>query len=175
MNTNLISVIIPVYNVEKYIDASFKSLISQTIFEKLQIIVVDDGSTDSSGKKCEELLGKYSNVEIYHNLNGGVSKARNFALDKVRGQYVTFLDPDDILESDTYEFMLNNLKEYDVDISAVDMGSIITKTSSRNICLSKSYYSDNQEQFLIDYFQDCGVFPSCCDKLFKYDVVKKLR
>ena len=170
-----ISVIIPVYNVINYIKNSLNSIINQTIFNQLQIIIVDDGSTDGSGEICDIMLSSFDNVEIYHQKNSGVSSARNFALTKVKGDYVTFFDPDDILDSDTYEYMLDGLKKHNVDIFAIDMESEITKTSLRNNRLKNNYYCKNQEQFLIDYFQDCGVFPSCCDKLFKIEILKNLQ
>ncbi|WP_410533313.1 glycosyltransferase family 2 protein [Streptococcus salivarius] len=90
------SVIIPVYNVEKYIDRCLKSIISQN-YDDLEIIVVDNGSTDSSGSICDTYANKHSNISVYHIENHGVGSARNFGLSKARGEFIYFVDSDDYL------------------------------------------------------------------------------
>ncbi|WPS47150.1 glycosyltransferase [Streptococcus sp. S5] len=90
------SVIIPVYNVEKYIDRCLKSIISQN-YDDLEIIVIDNGSTDSSGIICDTYASEYSNISVYHIENHGVGSARNFGLSKARGEFIYFVDSDDYL------------------------------------------------------------------------------
>ena len=90
------SVIIPVYNVEKYIDRCLKSIISQN-YDDLEIIVIDNGSTDSSGSICDTYAIEYSNISVYHIENHGVGSARNFGLSKARGEFIYFVDSDDYL------------------------------------------------------------------------------
>lgn len=90
------SVIIPVYNVEKYIDRCLKSIISQN-YDDLEIIVIDNGSTDSSGSICDTYASEYSNISVYHIGNHGVGSARNFGLSKARGEFIYFVDSDDYL------------------------------------------------------------------------------
>lgn len=90
------SVIIPVYNVEKYIDRCLKSIISQN-YDDLEIIVIDNGSTDSSGIICDTYASEYSNISVYHIENHGVASARNFGLSKARGEFIYFVDSDDYL------------------------------------------------------------------------------
>ncbi|MBT0897399.1 glycosyltransferase [Streptococcus infantarius subsp. infantarius] len=90
------SVIIPVYNVEKYIDRCLKSIISQN-YDDLEIIVVDNGSTDSSGSICDTYANEHSNISVYHIENHGVGSARNFGLSKARGEFIYFVDSDDYL------------------------------------------------------------------------------
>ena len=90
------SVIIPVYNVEKYIDRCLKSIISQN-YDDLEIIVVDNGSTDSSGSICDTYANENSNISVYHIENHGVGSARNFGLSKARGEFIYFVDSDDYL------------------------------------------------------------------------------
>ena len=90
------SVIIPVYNVEKYIDRCLKSIISQN-YDDLEIIVVDNGSTDSSGSICDTYANEHSNISVYHIENQGVGSARNFGLSKARGEFIYFVDSDDYL------------------------------------------------------------------------------
>ena len=90
------SVIIPVYNVEKYIDRCLKSIISH-YYDDLVIIVVDFGSTDSSGSICDTYASEYSNISVYHIENHGVGSARKFGLSKARGEFIYFVDSDDYL------------------------------------------------------------------------------
>ena len=90
------SVIIPVYNVEKYIDRCLKSIISQN-YDDLEIIVIDNGSTDSSGIICDTYASECSNISVYHIENHGVGSARNFGLSKARGEFIYFVDSDDYL------------------------------------------------------------------------------
>ena len=90
------SVIIPVYNVEKYIDRCLKSIISQN-YDDLEIIVVDNGSTDSSGSICDIYANEHSNISVYHIENHGVGSARNFGLSKAKGEFIYFVDSDDYL------------------------------------------------------------------------------
>lgn len=90
------SVIIPVYNVEKYIDRCLKSVISQR-YNDLEIIVIDNGSTDRSGSICDSYANEYANISVYHIENHGVGPARNFGLSKARGEFIYFVDSDDYL------------------------------------------------------------------------------
>ena len=90
------SVIIPVYNVEKYIDRCLKSVISQN-YDDLEIIVIDNGSTDGSGHICETYASQYDNISAYHIENHGVGPARNFGLSKAKGEFICFVDADDYL------------------------------------------------------------------------------
>ena len=102
------SVIIPVYNVEKYIDRCLKSIISQ-YYDDLEIIVIDNGSTDSSGSICDTYASEYSNISVYHIENHGVSAARNFGLAKAQGEFICFVDADDYLVGNLFSNMENQL------------------------------------------------------------------
>lgn len=113
------SVIMAVYNVEDYIVESIDSIINQDIgFENVQLILVDDGTPDNSGAICDEYAQKYDNIVVIHKENGGVSSARNAGLDVVEGQFVNFVDPDDLLTPNTltavYDFFSEHLDEVDI-------------------------------------------------------------
>lgn len=112
----LISVIIPVYNVEKCLPRCIESVLNQT-YQKLEIILVDDGSPDNSGKICDEYAKKDSRIKVVHKKNGGLSDARNKGLDIASGLYVTFLDSDDYINDNMYTVLYKNLKMYDADMS----------------------------------------------------------
>jgi len=109
------SVIIPVYNVEKYIDRCLKSIISQN-YDDLEIIVIDNGSTDSSGSICDTYASEYSNISVYHIENHGVGAARNFGLSKARGEFIYFVDSDDYLVGNLFADFADKLVS-DLDLA----------------------------------------------------------
>ena len=111
-----ISVIIPVYNVGAYVEKCIESVCRQT-YEELEIILVDDGSTDSSGKICDEWAENDNRIVVLHQENRGLSGARNAGLEKATGEYVTFLDSDDYIAPTTYEEMLRAGKQFQADVT----------------------------------------------------------
>lgn len=108
---NLVSIVVPVYNVEKELEQCLDSLLSQT-YRRLEIILVDDGSTDASGKICDACAEKDPRVQVIHKTNGGVSSARNVGMTKISGDYLLFVDADDWLKPQMveilYQVMMNN-------------------------------------------------------------------
>ena len=102
------SVIIPVYNVEKYIDRCLKSILSQN-YDDLEIIVIDNGSTDRSGSVCDSYANEYANISVYHIENHGVGPARNFGLSKAKGEFICFVDADDYLVGNLFSDVENQL------------------------------------------------------------------
>lgn len=111
----LISVIVPVYNVAGYLDACISSILSQT-YQNLEILLVDDGSIDSSGKICDRYAEKDSRIMIYHKENGGLSDARNYALDRARGELIAFVDGDDWIHPQMYEVMQSVMEDTRSDL-----------------------------------------------------------
>ena len=109
-----ISIIVPVYKVEKYLEKCLDSIIKQT-YKNLEIILVDDGSPDSCGKICDEYAAKDNRVVVIHKENAGVARARNSALDIATGDYISFIDSDDWMAEDAYEYFVNNLERYKAD------------------------------------------------------------
>ena len=112
----LISIIVPVYNVEKYLDRCVNSIIKQT-YQNLEIILVDDGSTDGSGEKCDEWSKKDSRIVVIHKNNGGLSDARNVGMSKSNGEYIGFVDSDDYVSANMYESLYSAIIKYDADIA----------------------------------------------------------
>lgn len=111
-----ISVIIPVYNCEKYLADCLDSVLNQT-YQNFEIILVDDGSTDASGKICDQYAAEHERIRVVHQENHGVSHARNVGLSLITGDAVSFIDSDDTLELDMYELLVRVMKEHDADIS----------------------------------------------------------
>lgn len=114
--SKLISVIIPVYNVEKYLEKCIDSVLKQT-YSNLEIILVDDGSKDNSGKICDEYAEKDNRIKVIHKENGGLSDARNTGIKNSTGDYLSFLDGDDCLKLDFYEYLADLMKNEKYDIA----------------------------------------------------------
>lgn len=112
----LISVIIPVYNVEDYLNRCIKSVLSQT-YSNIEIILVDDGSKDRSGEVCDELAKKYKQIHVIHQQNKGLSEARNEGLNQALGEYIVFIDSDDFIHQDMLKILYENIIKTDPDIS----------------------------------------------------------
>ena len=128
----LISVIVPVYNAEKYLSKCLDSILAQT-YTNLEIILVDDGSTDNSSKICEKYARKDNRIKVIHKQNGGVSSARNTALAIVTGEYIGFVDSDDYVDHDMYDYLLSLIILNKADISRCsiyEISPIISNTKS---------------------------------------------
>lgn len=115
---SLLSVIIPVYNAEKYLQRAMDSLVGQTVFPDMEIIAIDDGSNDKSGSILDNYACQYPNIYIYHIPNGGVSNARNLGLAHASAEYIGFLDADDWVDADHFGKLLAGIKNCEADIAA---------------------------------------------------------
>ncbi|MBR4325269.1 MAG: glycosyltransferase family 2 protein [Bacteroidales bacterium] len=112
----LISIIVPIYKVEKYLDECVLSLINQT-YKNLEIILVDDGSPDNCGRMCDEYAAKDSRIKVIHKENGGLSDARNVAIDVAQGEWITFVDSDDYVINDYVGYLYDLVIKYSCEIS----------------------------------------------------------
>lgn len=146
------SVIMAVYNVEDYVAESIDSIINQDIgFENVQLILVEDGSPDNSGAICDEYAKKYSNIVVIHKENGGVSSARNAGLDVIEGQFVNFVDPDDLLTPNTLTDVYNFFMEYIDDVDIVSIPLYFFEGRKGNHALNFKY---NKGTRLVDLTED---------------------
>lgn len=116
MTKELVSIVVPVYNCEKYLEKCLDSLMNQT-YKNIEIILIDDGSQDSSASICDIYAEKYSNVCVFHKENGGASSARNMGIAKARGKYIGFIDADDYVYPTYIESLYTLIEEYAADIS----------------------------------------------------------
>ena len=154
-----VSVIIPVYNTEDYLKECIESLVNQTLRE-IEILIVNDGSTDSSLEIMKEFKNKYPNIiKIFDKVNGGQASARNYALSFAQGEYLGFVDSDDWVDSTMYEEMYEKAKKEDADIVICDM---VDHFPDRTVCYPSSRFENKFK-----------VTPSACNKLFKRSLVKE--
>ena len=154
-----VSVIIPVYNTEDYLKECIESLVNQTLRE-IEILIVNDGSTDSSFEIMKEFKNKYPNIiKIFDKVNGGQASARNYALPFAQGEYLGFVDSDDWVDSTMYEEMYEKAEKEDADIVICDM---VDHFPDRTVCYPSSRFENKFK-----------VTPSACNKLFKRSLVKE--
>src|ERR1035437_5330472 len=130
-----ISIIVPIYNIERYLSKCIDSILVQT-FINFELILVNDGSTDNCGKIINEYAQKDSRIVVIHKKNGGVSSARNAGLDLAQGEYIGWVDADDYIATDMYETLYHLAIDYNADISecnyAQAIGNILTKSEFGN-------------------------------------------
>lgn len=171
-----ISVIVPVYNVEKYLPRCIDSILSQT-FTDFEMILVDDSSPDNCGAICEEYAEKDSRIWVIHKSNGGVSSARNAGLDVCKGKYVTFIDSDDYIGTDWLESLYRELKENEADVVSAD----ITFVSDNGETLGTTHYKKlnyhltNEEEsigFLLNAILGGQLGWAVCTRLFKAEIIR---
>ena len=114
MSKPKVSVIVPIYNVEKYLDRCMQSVLNQTL-KDIEIIMVDDGSPDNCPSMCDEYARKDNRIKVIHKKNGGLGFARNSGLEIATGEYVAFIDSDDFIDTSMYETLYNTAKIYGLD------------------------------------------------------------
>jgi len=174
---SLISIIVPVYNVEKYLVTCLESLVNQT-HQNIEVILVDDGSTDRSRIICEEYAGGDSRIHLFHQINSGVSSARNLGLAKANGDYVVFVDSDDYVFSNYVKTLYELLSNHNVDIAMVGMNYELenkTQVANKNIKYATSNRKDglimDSEETLNHIFEDDLYLGYVCNKMFRRDVI----
>lgn len=178
-----VSVIVPVYNVEKYLDQCVCSLLHQTL-RNVEIILVDDGSTDSSGKICDKYANQYTRVKVIHQENGGLGLARNSGLEIASGEYIGFVDSDDFVFVDMFQRLYNHAKKYNADISYGKSKRFIHEKEVVNFVPDESETKLWNEKEIRNYLLDrIGLPPvftednffgaSVCLGIFKHSIIKE--
>ena len=171
MNSSLISIIVPVYKAEKYLNKCVSSAVSQT-HKNIEIILVDDGSPDKCPEICDEWAKKDSRIKVIHKENGGEISARLAGIEEAAGEYVCFIDSDDWASKDMCEYLLAILNESRADISSV---SFVTVNEGSPAC--ENDLPERLESFdfdgMIKNFQD-GTMWSQCGKLYKKSLFKNI-
>lgn len=171
MSTPLVSILLPVYCVESYLETCLNSIINQT-YKNLQIVLIDDGSLDNSYKICQSFAEKDDRIEIYHQENMGVASTRNHLLEKVKGEYLLFVDSDDWLELDMIEYLIKEIQNNSSDIIVCNVVSnkIVFKTKQQN-----NVKAWDQEQFISLFLRHKEINGSLWNKLIKTQLIKGLK
>lgn len=171
---NLLSIIVPVYNVEKYVDRCIESLVNQTYLNK-EIIIVDDGSLDGSGKKCDVWKDRFPYIKVIHKTNGGLSSARNVGLNNANGTYVGFVDSDDYVSSDMYEKIIDFMVENNVDVAVCGRNNVYENGELiEGLCPDIDEVIDT-EKAISNVLTWNGMDTSVCDKCFKRNLWENIR
>lgn len=173
MNNKLISVIVPVYNVEKYIKRCLDSIINQT-YKNLEVILIDDGSTDESGKICDEYEKKDNRIKVIHQNNSGVASSRNIGIENSSGLYITFIDSDDFVEVDYIEILFKEIMNNDCDVSTCLYNKYSDKLKrKRNIDYVVSKYSGKKA--LLSMLYQKNIDSSLWGKMYKSKLLKSIK
>lgn len=172
-----VSVIIPVYNVEKYLRRCLDSVVNQT-YKDIEVILVNDGSPDNSKEICEEYVAKYSNIQLINQKNAGLGAARNTGLQYITGNAVTFVDSDDWLELDAIEYYVASMKKSDADIVVTQMirkKEYFSNEGTNGTTIKEEVL--NQEQFAKKYFKIDGnnIEYYACTKLYKREIAREVK
>lgn len=175
MKQPLISVIVPVYNVEQFLPRCVDSILAQT-YQNLEIILVDDGARDASGRICDEYAAKDTRIRVIHKENGGLSSARNAGIDAARGEYLAFVDSDDWIEPDTYQHMLERMVQYGVKLVCAGRYDVNGKTGEKTLGLCpKQETCITAEEMLGRIFLWDGCDSSAWDKLYHRSLFAEFR
>ena len=169
----LVTVIIPVYKVEEYLEKCVKSVQDQT-YTNLEIILVDDGSPDGSGRMCDELSRTDLRIRVIHQENMGLSGARNSALDIMQGDVVTFVDSDDMIDSDMIENLLEDMEEYDADIVECQFYEVFSNRIDFYDYLKETKAYSVEQALLIDLGSKGGSI-AACGKLYRRQIFAEHR
>lgn len=164
----MISIILPVYNVEAYLRRCVESLLAQT-FTDFELLLVDDGSTDDSGKICDEYAKKDSRVRVFHKENGGVASARQLGVDKAKGEYSIHADGDDWVEPGMLQKMYEAIKKEDADLLIADF---FVDRDGKSYYADETRPSDNSIDVLTDILTN-KLFGSLWNKLIRHSLYKQ--
>ena len=167
----LISVIVPVYNVEKYLDYCINSITNQT-YNNLEILLIDDGSTDQSSAICDKWAVEDKRIKVIHKENGGLSDARNAGMQMAKGTYIAFIDSDDWIEKYYIEYLYRAIKETGAEISACEIRQVIDGQKPEklnNVVLSQIKYTT--EEALATILKGNGFRAVAWNKLYKADML----
>ena len=172
----LISVIVPVYNVEKYISRCIESIMKQT-YKNIEIILIDDGSTDNSGKICDEYSLKDDRINVIHKKNGGLSDARNTGLDIAKGKYISLIDSDDFVSKFFIETLYNTCKNENCEIAICEYERVYEeKEEISDLENDNKVEIYNSKQMLQKiYSKDYLITTVAWNKLYKAEILKNIR
>lgn len=167
-----LSIIIPIYNKGKYLPECIESVLAQT-YTDFELILVNDGSKDSSGDVCDKYATEDKRVKVRHKVNGGVSSARNAGIDMSSGEYLGFVDADDILVETMYETLVRNLEQYDADISICGVKRV-SPSHELHLKVDETVTVFSADEALRKFFNG-SILMSTYEKVFRRNIVDNIR
>lgn len=172
----LISVIVPVYNVSEYLEECLLSLLHQT-YANIEILVINDGSTDDSGKICNYYSEYDNRIKYFTKKNGGLSDARNYALDRISGDYITFVDSDDIVDVNYIKVLVDLVNTYECDIASVDKRDFYKITELKDLKKNEKNTDIlfSRKEAIKSILRDKFFTTSAWGKLYKASLFKTIR
>ena len=174
MENKLVSIIVPVYGVEKELPRCLDSLLDQT-YKNIEILLVDDGSPDQCPQICDFYGEKDQRVRVFHKKNGGLSAARNYALERVTGEYISFVDGDDWVEKDFIEILVHDLEVHHADISIIGYALAWENGKCLNQTSENVYEVLDREQAIRELFIQQKFQCMSCTKLYKKSLFDSVR
>lgn len=168
----MISVIVPVYNVEKYLERCVKSIAAQT-YKDLEILLIDDGSTDKSGEMCDDFQQTDSRIKAFHKQNGGLSDARNYGIEHSAGEFISFVDSDDYIDEKMLETLHRLITENDADLAVCSAMDVFEGKEVTQVKEIKEFNLNKVESY--KYMLRGDGIPSACNKLYKRQTVGNVR
>ena len=173
---DLVSIIVPVYNVEKYLDVCISSIIRQT-FTNLEILLIDDGSTDQSGLICDEWEKKDKRITVIHKTNGGASDARNVGIEHALGEFILFVDGDDYINLQLVEICYSLLKRYNVDMVCFSYERVKEESNDVSLKSNDKFELEKMkgEELISELICERKCSNSACDKFFKKEIWQTFR
>lgn len=178
MNKKQISIIVPIYNIEQYLDRCISSIVAQT-YKDIEIILVDDGSTDDSGMICDKYASADQRVKVIHKSNGGLVSARKKGLSVAEGEYIGFVDGDDFIEEMMYEKLVTSIEEQQVDF--IHSGYLKNSNQIYSVKSEKKYRLNSMvnkieiiRDLVLDETREQSITPSIWSKLFRSNLIKEI-
>ena len=172
--SELVSIVMPVYNVAAYLEKAVQSVLAQT-YVNFELILVDDGSTDQSGAMCDEFAQQDRRIQVVHQANAGLSGARNRGIESATGSYLIFLDSDDYIAPNMLEVLVTQLEKEQADVSSCNIVNVYTNRQTPQFDQADFYQVMDQTTFLENYLIGQKVPGSMCNKLLRRSVVADLR
>lgn len=173
MNNQLISIIVPIYNVELYLEKCVNSLINQT-YKNIEILLIDDGSTDNSGNIADELAKKDPRIKVFHKVNAGLSDARNYGVSQAISEWIMFIDSDDYYDFFAVEYFVRIQQKYNSDLVVSALKGVTNHVSTNREITEHDIndaYPLSNEKALEEMFYSLVTGPSACGKLFKKELL----
>lgn len=174
MDNELISIIVPVYKVEKYLEKCVNSILKQT-YTNLEIILVDDGSPDKCGQLCDELAKTDDRIKVFHKENGGLSDARNYGVERANGEYIGFVDSDDYIHECMYEELYKAIKKSGTSIAECGVTRVYKNTLRPHYEGEDYFLVLDREGYLKEYLENKRLYGSAWCKLIHRDLAKKIK